>query len=163
MKNSLFIFTPCLLHHFFPVHWDQTMIIVFQSLGSRPILVQVVFTLCPISLEQPPVVCLFSHFSCYLQDTSEDTSLWLGLSPIDTVIPHGLLMLRNCFLDFAIEHWFGCCTTEPGFAGNIGAIEVWLIDWLIDWWITLEGVSNKDEIVSSINRKIHAVSDKCVL
>ena len=41
----------------------------------------------------------------------------------------GLLMLKNCFLDFAVEHWFGCRATEPGFAGDIGAIEVWLIDW----------------------------------
>ena len=32
-----------------------------------------------------------------------------------------------------VEHWFGCRATEPGFAGDIGAIEVWLIDWLIDW------------------------------
>ena len=24
--------------------------------------------------------------------------------PIDTVTPHALLMLRNCFLDFAVEH-----------------------------------------------------------
>ena len=31
------------------------------------------------------------------------------------------------------EHWFGCRATEPGFAGDIGAIEVWLIDLLIDW------------------------------
>ena len=37
-------------------------------------------------------------------------------------------MLRNCFLDFAVEHWFGCRTTEPGLHGDIGAIEVWLID-----------------------------------
>ena len=29
------------------VHWDQTMIIVCQSLGSRPILVQELFTLVP--------------------------------------------------------------------------------------------------------------------
>ena len=56
-----------------------------------------------------------------------------GLSPMDVVTPHGLLMLRNCFLDFAVEHWFGCRATESGFAGDIGAIEVWLIDWLIDW------------------------------
>ena len=28
-----------------------------------------------ISLEQPPTVCLFSHFSCYLQETCEDPSL----------------------------------------------------------------------------------------
>ena len=47
--------------------------------------------------------------------TTRDTSLtyinqaWLGLSPIDTVTPHGLSMLRNCYLDFAVEHWFGCC------------------------------------------------------
>ena len=55
--------------------------------------------LCPVSLEQPPAVC---PFSCYLQEISEDASLWFGLSPIDTVTPHGLLMLRNCFLDFAV-------------------------------------------------------------
>ena len=46
--------------------------------------------------------------------------------------PHGLLMLWNCFLDFAVEYWFGCHATEPDFAGDIGAIEPWLIDWLID-------------------------------
>ena len=40
-------------------------------------------------------------------------------------------MLRNCFLNFAVEHWFGCQATEPGFAGDIGAI--W-VDWLIDWY-----------------------------
>ena len=28
----------------------------------------------------------------------------LAFPPIDTVTPHGLLMLRNCFLDFAVEH-----------------------------------------------------------
>ena len=60
------------------------------------------------------------------------TSLWLGLSPVDTGMPDGLLMLRNCFLEFAIKHWFGCRTTEPGFAEDIGAIEIWLTDWLID-------------------------------
>ena len=30
----------------------------------------------------------------------------------------------------AVDHWFCCGATEPGFAGDIGAIEVWLIDWL---------------------------------
>ena len=61
------------------------------------------------------------------------TSLWLGLSPIDTGTPDGPLMLWNCFFDFAVEHWFGCHVPEPGFAGDIVAIEIWLIDWLIDW------------------------------
>ena len=41
----------------------------------------------------------------------------------------------SCFLDFAVEHWFGCRATEPGFAGDIGAIEVWLIGWFIYWLI----------------------------
>ena len=43
---------------------------------------------------------------------------------MDAVTPHGLLMLRNCFLDFAVEHSFGRRATEPGYAGDIGAIEV---------------------------------------
>ena len=38
---------------------------------------------------------------------------------------------ENCFLDFAVKHWFGCRATEPRFAGDIGAIKAWLIDWLI--------------------------------
>ena len=44
------------------------------------------------------------NFSCYLEETAEDTSFLLGFSPIDTGMPDGLLMLRNCFLDFAVEH-----------------------------------------------------------
>ena len=46
-------------------------------------------------------------------------------------MPNGLLILRNCFFDFAVEHWFGCRATKSGFTGDIGAIEIWLIDWLI--------------------------------
>ena len=80
-----------------------------------------------VSVEQPAAVCLFSHFSCYLQETSEDTSLWLGLSFIDTGMPDGLL-LQNCFFNFAVKPWFTCRTTEPGFARDISALEIWLID-----------------------------------
>ena len=88
------------------------------------------------SLEQPPSVCPFSHFSCCLQETPEDTSLWLGLSPIDTGIPDSLLMLQSCFFDLAVEHWFSCRTTEPGFAGDISTIEIWSIYWLmISFWL----------------------------
>ena len=75
----------------------------------------------PLSVRSASSVATFKK---YLK-----TSLWFGLSPIDTIIPHGLLMLRNYFLDFAVEHWFGCRASEPGFVGDIGAIEVWLIDW----------------------------------
>ena len=80
---------------------------------------------------KPAPVCPFSHFSSYLQETSEDKSLWLGLFSLDTATPNSLLMPWNCFIDFAIEHWFSCRATEPGFARDIGAIEIWLIDWLI--------------------------------
>ena len=79
--------------------------------------------LCTITLEEPPAVCPFNHFNCYLQETSEDTSLWFGISPTGNGID-----VRNCFLDFAVEHWFGCRATVPGFKGNIGAIEIWLIN-----------------------------------
>ena len=40
-------------------------------------------------------------------------------------------MLRNCFIDFAIEHWFGCHAAEPSYGGDIAAIEIWLIDWSV--------------------------------
>ena len=128
MKRSLFIFSPYLPYHFHPVHWDQTTIIVCQSLGSRPTQAQELFTLVPMSFEQPAAVCPFNHFNCYLQETPEDTSLRLGLSPLGTGTPDSLLMPRNCFINFAVEHWFGCHATEPGFAGDIGAVEIWLID-----------------------------------
>ena len=56
--------------------------------------------------------------------------------PVSTVETQWVINMielwRNCFLDFAVEHWFVCRATEPGFAGDIGAIEVWLIDWLIE-------------------------------
>ena len=61
--------------------------------------------------------------------TSADTSLWLGLSPIDTSMPNGQLMWWNSFLNFAVEHWFSSCATEPVLAGNIGVIEICLSDW----------------------------------
>ena len=48
----------------------------------------------------------------------------LGLPPVDTGVPNCLLMLRNDFNDFAFEHRSGCCATEPGYAGDIGAIEI---------------------------------------
>ena len=64
----------------------------------------------------------------YLFDLTPPPSL------VDTGVPYCLLMLWNGFNDFAFEHRSGCCTTEPGYAGDIGAIEMWLIDWLIDWY-----------------------------
>ena len=62
---------------------------------------------------------------------------WLGLSPLGIGTPDSPLIPWNCFINFAIEHWFGCCDTEPGLVGDIGAIEIWLIDWKI---ITMRGL-----------------------
>ena len=82
-------------------------------------------------MEQPPTVCPFIHFRSYLQETSEDTSLWFDLSPIGTGMRIGWLVLWNCFMDFAVEHQVGCCATEHGFAGDVGSTKIRLIDWLI--------------------------------
>ena len=94
------------------------------------------------------------HNDCRITKRCEDTSPWLGLSPIDTIMPHGLLMLRNCFLYFAVEHWFGCRAIEYGFAGDIGAIEVWLIDWLIGYELTFneysQGIKTTDNMTSYV-------------
>ena len=45
MKDSLFIFTPCLSNHSYPIHWDRTKVLVCWSPGSRPTLAQELFTL----------------------------------------------------------------------------------------------------------------------
>ena len=47
MKNSLFIFTPCLPYHSHLVHWYPTKKLVCWSLGSRPAQAQELFTLVP--------------------------------------------------------------------------------------------------------------------
>ena len=43
---------------------------------------------------------------------------------LDTGVPNCLLMLRNDFNDLAFVRRSGCCATEPGYAGDIGAIEI---------------------------------------
>ena len=59
---------------------------------------------------------------------------WLALSHIDSSTPDDPLMLSNCFIDFAIEHQFGCRATEPGFAGDTGAVEICLINCICCYW-----------------------------
>ena len=128
MKNSLSIFTPCLLRHACPIRELRTI----QMLEH--------FTL--VSLEQPATVCPFSHCSCCLQETPEDTSVSLSLSPIVISTPDDPLMLWNCLIDFAVEHRFGLTRHWAWLAGDIVAIEIYLINWLIDcflyiletWW-----------------------------
>ena len=46
--------------------------------------------------------------------------------------PFWAVDITQLFIDFAVEHRFGCRATEPGFVRDIGALEIWLIDWLIN-------------------------------
>ena len=131
MRNSPFTFAPWLPLLFHHTHWDQTEESLCPSLGSRPTLAQGPSAHVPL---------LFGTTFHYLsvqpprlppsEDVSKHTfSTWS--SPVDTGVPNCLLMLRNDFNDFAFEHRSGCCTTEPGYAGDIGDIEIWLIDWYV--------------------------------
>ena len=43
---------------------------------------------------------------------------------MDTGVLNGPLMFWDYFFDFAVEHQFGRHATEPGFAGDIGDIEI---------------------------------------
>ena len=77
--------------------------------------------------------CVHTNDSTWIQ-LLPSRNIWRHISltwpsPLDTGTPDSLLMPWNCFIDFAFEHWFSCCTNEPVFAGGIGAIEIWLIDW----------------------------------
>ena len=137
MKNSLFIFTPCLPHRFLPVHRDQSMIIVCQSLGSRPIVMLELFTLVPRlfgttrrCLPVQPVQLLpsrniwrhisliwpFPHRCCH--------STW----PLDATE----LFPRVCCwtLIWLSHHW---AWRRRGYWRYRS-----LIEWLIDWWLILK-------------------------
>ena len=46
----------------------------------------------------------------------------LAFLPVDTGVPTCLVMLGKDFNDFAFEYRSGCCASEPGYAGDIGAI-----------------------------------------
>ena len=131
-ENCSLIFTPCLLHHSDPVHSHQRKELVCRCIGSRPTQVQEHFTLVPLLFGttcrclsvQPfqllPSRNIWKHISL----------IWPPPPPIDTSTPDGLLMLWSCSIDLALEHWFGCHATDPGFAGDISTTEIWLIDWL---------------------------------
>ena len=135
MENNLSIFAPWLPLLFHHAHWDQTEEPLCPSLGSGPSLTQGPSALVPL---------LFGTTFHYLsvqpprmtpsEDVSKHTfTAWPSPpTPTDTGVPNSLLMLRNSLNDFVFEQQSGCCTTEPGYTGDIGAIEIWLIDWLID-------------------------------
>ena len=132
MKNSLLIFTPWLLRHFHPVHWDQTKELACRSLESRPSQVQELFTLVAWLFG---TICRCLSVQPFQLLPSRNTSRHISLTwpflhkhhhdrwPVDVI------WWRKCFINFAVEHWLVCRSTEPGFTGEIGAVEIWLIDY----------------------------------
>ena len=58
-------------------------------------------------------------------------SLWHGLSPIDTSMPDGPLMLRNCFIYIAVEH----SAVAPLSLATPGILVLQKFDWLVGWLI----------------------------
>ena len=86
-----------------PIHWDRTKVLVCRSLGSRPTQTQELFTLVP-RLFGTTYYCLSIQPFQLLPSRNiwRHTSLWRGLSPIDTGTPNGPLMLRNCFIKLAV-------------------------------------------------------------
>ena len=71
----------------------------------------------PLSVRSATSVATFrKRLKTYLFD--------LAFPPVGTGVPNGLLMLRNSFNDFVFEHRSGCCATDPGYTGDIGAIEI---------------------------------------
>ena len=83
------------------------------------------FSSCTPSLwnNLPLSVCSATSVATF-EKTSQNIPFRLGVPHVDTGVPNGLLMLQNSLNDFVFEHRFGCCTTEPGYAGDIGALEI---------------------------------------
>ena len=130
------IFTPCLPHPFHPVHWDQTMIVVCQSLGSRPTQVQDLFTLVPHlfgttfhCLSFQPVQLLPSgNFWRHVSLTwSFLHRHWHVQWPVD--VTEMFLQICCWTLIRLSHHW---AWLRRGYWRCRPLID-WLIDWLIEW------------------------------
>ena len=130
MRNSPFTFAPWLLLHFHHAHWDQTEESVCRSLGlkkknntgARS------FSFCTPSPWNNLLLSVNTATSVARRRfKTYPFNLPPSPRPQDTGVPNGLLMWRNSFNDFVFEHRSGCCTTEPGYGGDIDAIESWLV------------------------------------
>ena len=94
----------------------------------------------PFPLGQHSAICLFSHLNYNLKGTFQRTSLWLGVSPIDTSILDSSFSYR-LLTYLALGHRFHCRATEPGLAKDACTIEIWF--WLIDCVKTFNWLSTE--------------------
>ena len=127
MKNSLLIFPSYLPLHSHPIYWDHTKELGCQSLGSRPMQAQELFTLFFSGTTCRCLSVLF-HFSRYLQEISEDTSLGLSLSLLDTRAPDKPVDAMKLFHRF-------CCWTQIQLSYHWAWLHrgYWSYRNLIDW------------------------------
>ena len=152
VKNSLFIFTPCLPYHFHPIHWDQTTIIVCQSLGSRPTQVQELFNLVP-RLFVTTSRCL----SVQPVQLLPLRNIWRHISLILAFPPHRYrhspwpvdvteLFPRFCYwtLIWLSRHW---AWLRRGYWRYRRLID-WLIDWLNGMEVMCQAWSADKQVVS---------------
>ena len=102
---------------------------LLRSLHWLPVKYIVHFKICLLTYkalheEQPVYLRSLIAISLPSRSLRINRGITLSIPRIKTnTTAYCLLMLRNDFNDFAFEHQSGCCTTEPGYAGDIGAIE----------------------------------------
>ena len=144
MKNSLFIFTPCLSHHSNPIHWDQAKELVCPSLGSRPGQVQELFTLVP-SLFGTACRCL----SIQPFPLLPSRNIWRHISST-WPFPHRRQHALQVVDVTELLHRFGCWTPIP--LSHHWAwlrLAYWHYRNLIDWLIKCDAQSGHSQAKNS--------------
>ena len=71
----------------------------------------------------------WAQWLCFIQDTLPKNGTRLKIF---------IFMNHRKGVHFAVEHRFGCHTTEPCYAGDISTIEVWSIDWSHLYMLTVQ-------------------------
>ena len=149
VKYNLFIFTSCLPYHSQVTEIKQRNQSVSPE-GQNQHRRKGFLLLCPLPLEQPPAICLLSHLNCNLQEMSQNVSLWLGLSPHR--YQHAPLARSCCvtvYIDFAVEHPIRLLCHWAWLWGDIGAIDMWLIDQIVTDLMSQNSNYNSDCTVCS--------------
>ena len=89
------------------------------------------FHSCTPSLWNLPLSVEFSHFSCYLQETSQDTSLWLVLSPRPPAHQTAHWCYGTVSSILLLNTDLAVVPVSLALPGILGVREIWSIDWLI--------------------------------
>ena len=130
MKNGLLIFSPCLLHHFLPVHWDQAKELVCRTLGSRPTQAQELFTL--VSLWNNLPLSVLSAISVATFQKPLKAHLFdLTFTPAH-LSAHWFYRTVSSILILNTDS-----AVAPASLASSGVLVLWKFHWLINWWMFL--------------------------